>query len=171
MDARQFKSQMLPLSREMFATAVSLTHNVRTAEDLVQDAYERLWIHRNELDRVDSLGKYANATVRHLYLDNKRKGKGLHIDLHQEMLFADSSADTERQTEASEDTRTVFRLIELLPQQQQRIITLRDIEGREYDEIEKLTGLSQIAIRVNLSRARKTVRLQFKEYYRNERKQ
>ena len=38
------------------------------------------------------------------------------------------------------------------------IIHLRDVEGYEFDEIYEATGIELNAIRVNLSRARKTVK-------------
>ena len=170
MDVYEFKSQMLPLSREMFATAVALTHNVKTAEDLVQDALERLWTCRNELDSVDSLRAYSMATVRHIFIDSLRIRKIPTVVLSQDEYIHDVEADAEKLAIVGEEATTVYRLIDLLPEKQRTIITLRDIEGRKYSEIEQLTGMAQTAIRVNLSRARKAVRKQFKEYYRNERK-
>jgi len=57
------------------------------------------------------------------------------------------------------ETSTRIRdLIGRLPEQQQTIMYLRDIEQNEYNEIEEITGLNANAIRVNLSRARKKVR-------------
>ncbi len=159
----------MPLSRYMFATAVSLTHNAKAAEDLVQDAFERLWIHRDELDTVESMSSYVNAIVRHLFVDRLRRKRMSLVDLPQEMQFADNNPTPERLTEIDEYTKNVYRLIELLPQQQRAIITLRDIEGRKYEEIEKITGLSNTSIRVALSRARKIIRKQFNEFYGDER--
>ena len=45
-----------------------------------------------------------------------------------------------------------------LPEQQRIIIQLRDIEQYEFSEIAKIIDISEIAIRVALSRARKTIR-------------
>ena len=61
----------------------------------------------------------------------------------------------------------VMRLIGELPEQQRQIITLRDVEGRTYEEIENLTKLSPTNIRVLLSRARKTIRERFKTQTEN----
>ena len=51
-------------------------------------------------------------------------------------------------------------LINELPQQQQVIIQLREIEQMEYDAIAKILNMNETAVRVNLSRARKKLRSQ-----------
>ena len=55
------------------------------------------------------------------------------------------------------------RLIDKLPERQRRVITLRDIEDRPYDEIATTTGLTQVNVRALLSRARKTIRENFRK--------
>jgi RNA polymerase sigma-70 factor (ECF subfamily) len=51
-------------------------------------------------------------------------------------------------------------LIERLPEQQKIIIQLRDIEQYEFDEIAEMLDMQPTAIRVSLSRARKTIKEQ-----------
>ena len=48
--------------------------------------------------------------------------------------------------------------MEELPEQQKMVLQLRDVEQYEYDEIEELMDMKPTAIRVALSRARKTIR-------------
>ena len=45
-----------------------------------------------------------------------------------------------------------------LPVQQRLILQMRDIEQYEFEEIAKILDMKESAIRVTLSRARKTVR-------------
>jgi RNA polymerase sigma-70 factor (ECF subfamily) len=52
----------------------------------------------------------------------------------------------------------VKQLMALLPEQQRTVIHLRDVEDLEFDEIAQITGLTENAIKVNLSRARQRVR-------------
>jgi RNA polymerase sigma-70 factor (ECF subfamily) len=67
-------------------------------------------------------------------------------------------ADEYDVVEWTETSTRIRALISRLPEQQQTVIYLRDIEQNEYNEIEEITGLNANAIRVNLSRARKKVR-------------
>ena len=62
-----------------------------------------------------------------------------------------------------------MKLIGQLPEQQQQIVIMRDVDDRPYEEIEEATGLSAVNIRVLLSRARKKIREQFKEIMNYER--
>ena len=49
MDASEFKSRYLPCHRRMFLTALRLTRNRQDAEDIVQDAFTKLWERRKEM--------------------------------------------------------------------------------------------------------------------------
>ncbi|MBT7826197.1 MAG: sigma-70 family RNA polymerase sigma factor, partial [Bacteroidetes bacterium] len=60
--------------------------------------------------------------------------------------------------EKKEVSQIIKTIINELPKKQRMIIHLRDIEGYEFDEIIEATGIEPNAIRVNLSRARKTVK-------------
>jgi RNA polymerase sigma-70 factor (ECF subfamily) len=62
--------------------------------------------------------------------------------------------------ELNDSVSKVHELIENLPEQQKLIIQLRDIEEYEFDEIAKMLNIQPTAIRVSLSRARKTIREQ-----------
>jgi RNA polymerase sigma-70 factor (ECF subfamily) len=55
----------------------------------------------------------------------------------------------------------LLALIETLPDLQQAILRMKHIEGMEVEEIARLTGSTPVAVRTNLSRARKKVREQF----------
>jgi len=63
--------------------------------------------------------------------------------------------------EIKDDARQVKAIIAQLPEQQQKVIILRDVKECSFEEIEHITGLNAINIRVLLSRARKKIREQF----------
>ena len=60
-------------------------------------------------------------------------------------------------------------LIDRLPEKQQQIMRMRDVQDQSYEEIEKATGLNSVNIRVLLSRARQKIREQFLEIRNYER--
>ena len=55
-------------------------------------------------------------------------------------------------------------LIARLPQQQRMVMMLRDVKGCSYEEVERLTGLNAVNVRVLLSRARKKIREEFTKW-------
>ena len=52
----------------------------------------------------------------------------------------------------------VEKIIDKLPEQQKLIVQMREIEQYEFEEIAKILEMNETAIRVALSRARKTIR-------------
>jgi RNA polymerase sigma-70 factor (ECF subfamily) len=60
----------------------------------------------------------------------------------------------------------VAKIIEELPEQQKIIVQLRDVEAYDFDEISKVVDMNPTAIRVALSRARKTIREQLTKTHR-----
>ena len=71
-----------------------------------------------------------------------------------------SHSSLQKQVEARDSVDWVSSIIETLPEQQQIIVQLRDIEQYEFAEISKMLDMNETAIRVALSRARKTIREQ-----------
>ena len=49
MDAASFKQQFLPCHAKLYRVAFRLMGNVQDAEDMVQEAYLKLWKKRDEL--------------------------------------------------------------------------------------------------------------------------
>lgn len=162
MDASEFKQIFLPCHRRMYATAWRLTGNQQAAEDLVQDAMMRLWTKRDKLTVPDNAAAFAVTTMRNLFYDQHRKKRLKEND--------EEPADHQMRTEydASDELATkqgasmVLEIIRELPERQQLIITLHDINDLTYEEIEQHTGLNAVNIRVALSRARKAVREKLK---------
>lgn len=59
MDAAEFKQQFLPYHRKLYRTAFRLTENPQEAEDMVQEAYLKLWNKRDELAGVLNTEAYC----------------------------------------------------------------------------------------------------------------
>ena len=72
--------------------------------------------------------------------------------------YIDREPSLERQMETKDSLYWVEKAINELPQQQKLIIQMRDIEEYEFEEIAKIMDMNETAIRVALSRARKTIR-------------
>ena len=66
----------------------------------------------------------------------------------------------------SDDTMNLIReAINQLPEAQQQVIHLRDIEGYKYQEIAEITGYSVDKVKVYLHRARITLRHKLTSIY------
>ena len=57
----------------------------------------------------------------------------------------------------------VRRLIDTLPEKQRSVMQLRDIEGKSYKEIAQVLDISEEQVKINIFRARQTIRQKFIE--------
>ena len=63
MDAASFKQQFLPCHAKLYRVAFRLMGNVQDAEDMVQEAYLKLWKKRDELSEVATIRKTVPASA------------------------------------------------------------------------------------------------------------
>lgn len=163
MEASTFKQIFLPCSSRLYAAALRLTGNGQAAEDLVQDTLLRLWMKRDALPPDFNAASYSLATLRNIFLDGRRRKALDETDEPLDRLIVANDRQTDTEIERSDAVTLVRTLISRLPARQRQVITMRDLEGFESEEIRRATGLSEINIRSLLSRARSTVRQQFKK--------
>jgi len=159
--ASEFKQKFLPLSRRMFWTAWRLTGNVQEAEDLVQEAYLKLWTKRDKLVGIQNTEAYCTTLVRNLYLNQVRQRKIQVAGPLDEQLTVTEDKSLEDILEQKDESQQVKDLIGHLPEKQRKVILLHDVEQWTDEDIQQQTGLKATHIRVLLSRARKTIRLKF----------
>ena len=148
-----------------FYLAVKYMNRQEAAEDVLQEAYLKLWSKREELTVISNPEAFAVTMVKNMCFDLLRSGQYLsdrqNLPLTEEVQRAGLSSDG---WETKEDARVVKALIARLPLQQRLVITLRDVKGCSYEEVERLTGLNSVNVRVLLSRARKKIREEFTKW-------
>ena len=67
----------------------------------------------------------------------------------------------EQQTVANDRIQLIKRLMDRLPEKQRTCMQLRDIEGKAYKEIAAALDISEQQVKVNIFRARQTIRQQY----------
>ena len=170
MDANDFKQRFLPYHRKLYRVAFLQLGNAQDAEDMVQEAYLKLWQRRNELPPdIANLEAYCVTLVKHLCYDKMRLVLPAEDERPPEELALAESTNLAYEVELKDEANHVMKLIGQLPEQQKQIMQMRDVEELPYEEIEKATGLTSVNIRVLLSRARKKIREQFLEIMNYER--
>lgn len=163
MNATDFKKQFLPYHRKLYRVAFLLMKNPQDAEDMVQEAYLKLWKRRDELPPdIASTEAYCVTLVKNLCYDTLRLTHPEEDGRPPEELPIAGSTNLAAEVELKDEAGQVMQLINQLPEQQRQVILMRDVDDRPMEEIEQRTGLSAINIRVMLSRTRKKIREQFK---------
>jgi RNA polymerase sigma-70 factor (ECF subfamily) len=117
------------------------------ARDIVQDSFEKMWRNRENVDGGKAKS-YLFTTGHHTMIDRirRKKHQSDFTEVNEESLF---------HTEQYSDLKQVLNnAINLLPDMQKSVLTLRDFEGYSYEEIGKITGLSESQVKVYIYRAR-----------------
>ncbi len=160
-----FHHDILPLKDRLFRLALRITLNPAEAEDVVQETMMKVWSRRNNWDTIDNIETFCLTICRNLALDKTRHmgNHTLSLDLETEPTDQSHHSNPEEQTMQRDRIQLVRRLIDQLPEKQRSCMQLRDIEGKSYKEIADIMGISEEQVKINIFRARQTIREQFKK--------
>ena len=128
-------------------------------EDALQDAFVRLW-GRYEPESVSQAKALLTTAAKHAEIDEKRRRKTVPLD--GDVMEEESSVKEREELFLRVDDLIRTRLTDI----QQYIIRRHQYEGASLEKVAKELGMKPPAVRMQLSRARKTIR----ELYGNERK-
>ena len=129
------------------------------ADDVLQEAFCRLWPKRSQFQTAQEAEAMATTTVRNLCIDSWRRQQSvLRVELNVERDSPLSEAADEA-FERSERFQQVQAIIarELTPLQQS-ILQRKEFDGEDIATIARDLQMQQAAVRMHLSRARKVIR-------------
>ena len=158
-----FHGNVLPLKNELFRLAFRITLNRADAEDVVQETMLKVWTRRDQWSQLESIEAFCLTICRNLALDKLR-----HMDNQAQSLDAtidpadhSAAANPEERTIQRNRVELVRRIIDSLPEKQRTCMQLRDVEGKSYRDIAAILGITEQQVKVNIFRARQTVRERF----------
>jgi RNA polymerase sigma factor (sigma-70 family) len=153
----QFKSEVMIHQALVYRLAKGLLVSKEEAEDVVQEMMTRLWMQRDQLNQVDNKKAFIAKMTKNYCLDRLKSKQAQWVSWdnpHEKHAIW----SPENSMDAQEGVEMIYRCLAQLPEMQRLIFQLRDIEGMEYKEIEEITGMQSVAVRVSLSRVRKTLK-------------
>jgi RNA polymerase sigma factor (sigma-70 family) len=157
MNQQEFMQLINPFKDKLFRLAKRLLVSTEEAEDAIQEIMVKLWNKSEGLSEYKSVEALAMTMTKNYCLDQlKSKRAGNLKIVHNN--FTDREAGLQQKVEDRDSWSWVEKIIGQLPEQQKLIVQMRDVEQYEFEEIAKILGMNETAIRVALSRARKTIR-------------
>ena len=157
MNQMEFMQLIIPFKDKIFRLAKRLLLSTEEAEDAMQEVFVKLWTKNGSLDSYHNVEAFAMTMTKNYCLDQLKLKRGQSLKIVSNNIM-DRQANADKKTEDSDSLNWVEKIINQLPKQQRILIQMRDIEQYEYAEIAKITSMNETAIRVALSRARKTIR-------------
>lgn len=159
MNAEEFKRKFLPFHPKLYRIAYVLTGNREDAEDILQDTYCKLWQQRDELAQVENPEAFCITVLKHKCLDYLRSpGFNSLGEIQENQMSLLSGVSPDQELEMGEKLAEVRKAIDLLPENQRKVVKLYGIAECSCQEIEAITGLSNNNVRTLLSRARRALK-------------
>jgi len=157
MNAQRFEEEIYQIKDKLYRFAARILNNRFEAEDIAHDLMSRFWENRENLKNYDNVEAYAMQSIKNMCFDKIRHRKIVQAS-EKELLETQTTYYHDKKQETNEMQYLIKKAIDRLPEKQKMVMHLRDIEAYSFEEIEKVLNIDKVAIRVNLSRARKKVR-------------
>ena len=157
-----FRNDVLPLKDVLYRLALRITLSHEEAQDIVQDTLIKVWNKRDDWQSLDNIEAYSMTICRNLALDALKKKGNNNESLEQEQIDTPDRTSNPHELMIQKDRiEMVRRLVNQLPEKQRSCMQLRDFEGKAYRDIAQILGITEEQVKVNIFRARQTIKQQF----------
>lgn len=152
MTEREYNECVNQWADNVFRFIVKNLRHTEDAEDVVQAAFEKLWINRANVE-ADKAKSYLFTIAYHQMIDHTRKVKRMH--------YRDEMPDTALGSGKQPDhylKKVLDDALATLNETQRSLVMLKDYEGYSYEEIGQILSLTESQVKVYLHRARTQLR-------------
>jgi len=142
-----------PMARR---TAYGILQDGLLSEDVAQDCFADLYIHRHRYQPRFSFGAYVAAIARHKSIDLLRRRRDGKLPAYPPQDDHDNSPESEIIQRLY--SHSLHSAIEQLPRQQRRMLKAYALEGATYRQIAEELGVTVTQVKITLHRVRKALR-------------
>lgn len=146
-------------SDNLYRFVLGITRQQTEAEDIVQESFTRLWEHRHKVE-TDKEKSFLFTIAYRLAISELRSRKRAthHPEFLSQMVASASEYDNL--------TELLWRALDTLNETQRSVIMLCDWEGYSYNEIADITCCTLPQVKINIHRARNTIKTILEDEYR-----
>ena len=120
-------------------------------DDLTQEVAFQLWKSKDRFENKSKLSTWVYRVTLNVCMSNVRSNRVKTVELHEATPVATSSEQKQ------DDLDILYKALKQLPENDKAIILLH-LEGRKYEEIAEITGLSSTNVGVKITRIRKKLK-------------
>jgi len=168
-DTRAFRRLVERYQGFAYSLAFRFTCEAGSAEDIVQEAFIRVWknLSRYRAEVKFSTWLYTIVTNRCLdYLRSRQGRSRRHTVDEQHLRTTAGTQDTDSELNRQELLAAILQLADALSPKQRAVFILRDLEGLPVEEVGDILSMSAGNIKSNLHHARSFIRSKLMHYYR-----
>ena len=160
MELQEFTDNAQRLRGQMLQQAMHYLASSDDSDDVVQEAFIKLWLKRKEIDDFAKMRNLASIVVRNISLNMIRDRKS--TDSIDHCICMSNEIDAQQQLEEQESLQRLHNAIHSLTDKQQALIRMRNVENLSYAEIAKMLGTSESSARAMVCKARSAIIKQMK---------
>lgn len=153
MDIRYYNTLVEQHADGLYRFAHSMCRNRDDAQDVVQDAFAKMWEHKDNID-PEKAKPYLFTTAHNKVMDMFRKNKRSQEYAAQPIFHPETTSHQP----AHDVQQVLHEALNTLPDVQRSVVLLRDYEGYSYDEIAAIVGLNLTQVKVYIFRARQKLK-------------
>jgi RNA polymerase sigma-70 factor (ECF subfamily) len=148
MDVNEYNACVQEWADALFRFACKCTGQQSDAQDIVQSSFEVLWNKKEDVAAGKAKAFLFQVAYRQS-IDSYRKRSRISYEAPKEESMAPGNHDLKK---------ILDRALARLDEEARALVLLKDYEGYRYEEIAKITGLTETQVKVYLHRARKTLK-------------
>ncbi|WP_055448470.1 RNA polymerase sigma factor [Lacinutrix mariniflava] len=157
MNQSEFLNIVTPFKDKVFRLAKRLLVSREEAEDATQEVLIKLWKNKAKIKDYKNVEAFSMTMTKNFCFDKLKSKQAQNLKIVHSN-YQDHSVSLQKEVELNDSLDWVGKIMETLPEQQKMVVQLRDIEQYDFKEIAIMLDMNETAIRVALSRARKTIR-------------
>lgn len=142
---------------KIYSFSLYITHAETVAEDITQEVFLKLWLHRKSLDEITNKEAWLVTIARNLCY-NQLKKMALEQKFKSQKINKEAEQDCSEFIFYKERVAEVTQIINRLPAQQQIIFNLKQHNGLKNEEIAHQLNISKNTVKSHFYKALNTLR-------------
>lgn len=158
-DRQAFGELYQQYSSRIYGNLKKLLKSDHLAEELLQDVFVKIWDKRLGIDTEKSFRSYLFRIAENQVYDFFRKAaRDRKLEAHLVDAASEFYSHVEEALYRKESAAIINEAIAQLPPKRRRIFTLCKLEGRSYEEVSLLLGISTSTINDHVVKASRSIR-------------
>ncbi len=171
-DQEAFREVVTSYQHQAFSLTFRILGNEEEAKDAVQEGFIKIWQNIKSYNPASQFTSWMYRIMANCAIDRFRKlRRQLEVPIEQvpESWFAGNRNEPNALMDNKEMALMISFLADKLPEKQQLVFILRDIQGMESAEVQVILGISETQVKSNLHHARRSIREKIDRIFQLER--
>ncbi len=164
-DEKAFRTLFDAYRNRLYFYTLQITSSREMAEDIVQDTFLKIWLRRDQLNKINHFNAYIFQVAQNAVLSGLRRKATEAAILEGKLEPPLAEAELDEKLHFKLIKGVLQKSVDALPEQQKKVYMLRREEGYPIKEIAQIMDISEITVKRHLSQAQKTLRKALEDFF------